>query len=127
MTIGELARKAEVGVETVRYYQRYGLIQEPAKPPRGYRRYPEATLHRLLFIRRAKTFGFSLSDIAELLKLENRSSACESACAMAQKNLKELRERKREIEELERQLIRLLQGCGDSSGCLVLKTLSGAT
>jgi MerR family transcriptional regulator, mercuric resistance operon regulatory protein len=68
MTIGRLAKEAGVNVETVRYYQRRGLIDEPAKPSGGHRRYQPAALKRIAFIRRAQSLGFSLAEIAILLK-----------------------------------------------------------
>jgi MerR family mercuric resistance operon transcriptional regulator len=68
MTIGRLAQEAGVNVETVRYYQRRGLIEEPQKPSGGHRRYQPAALRRIGFIRRAQALGFSLAEIAILLK-----------------------------------------------------------
>jgi MerR family mercuric resistance operon transcriptional regulator len=67
MTIGELARQAGVGVETVRYYQRRNLISEPPRRTRGFREYTEETLRTLRFIRRAKGLGFTLKEIQQLL------------------------------------------------------------
>lgn len=69
MTIGELARRAGVGVETVRYYQRRGLFPEPPRQPRGFREYPPEALELLRFIRRARGLGFSLREIERLLTL----------------------------------------------------------
>jgi len=69
-TIGGLARAAGVGVETVRYYQRRGLLPEPARPPGEIRRYGEADVKRLRFIRSAQAAGFTLSEIGELLALD---------------------------------------------------------
>src|SRR5688572_33498510 len=69
-TIGGLARAAGVGVETVRYYQRRGLLPEPARPPGEIRRYGEGDLRRLRFIRRAQAAGFTLEQIGELLALD---------------------------------------------------------
>ena len=66
MTIGRLAKAAAVHVETIRYYQRVGLIEEPRKPAGGHRSYPPETLDRLGFIRRAQELGFTLADIREL-------------------------------------------------------------
>jgi len=68
MTIGRLAKAAGVNVETVRYYQRRGLIVEPAKPHGGQRRYSNAVLARIAFIRRAQQLGFSLAEVKELLQ-----------------------------------------------------------
>ena len=75
MTIGSLAKAAEINVETIRYYQRLGLMTEPKKPLGGIRRYDDVALARLRFIRRARWLGFSLEKIGELLKLEDGTHA----------------------------------------------------
>jgi len=69
MRIGELARTVDVNVETIRYYQRIGLLELPEKPYGGMRSYNDEDLQRLRFIRRAQQLGFSLEDIRELLEL----------------------------------------------------------
>jgi len=69
-TISKLAKAANVNVETIRYYQRVGLIDKPQKPAHGYRHYPEDTLTRVRFIKRAQRLGFALSEVDELLKLD---------------------------------------------------------
>ena len=68
MTIGRLAKAAGVNVETIRYYQRRGLITEPHKPQGGHRRYPQGAIERIAFIRRAQQLGFSLAEVKELLQ-----------------------------------------------------------
>jgi len=83
-TIGGLAKAAGVGVETVRYYQRRGLLPEPARPPGEIRRYAEADMKRLRFIRSAQAAGFTLNEIKELLDLDaadDRARARELAAA----------------------------------------------
>ena len=70
LTIARLAEAAEVGVETVRFYQRSGLLAEPDKPATGYREYSHADVQRIRFIKRAQTLGFNLDNIAELLELD---------------------------------------------------------
>ena len=72
LTIGQLAQRAGVGVETVRFYEREGLISEPPRRPSGYRDYPLETVARIVFIRRAKDLGFTLKEINELLDLRVR-------------------------------------------------------
>ena len=72
LRIGQLAQRAGVGVETVRFYEREGLISEPPRRPSGYRDYPLDTVTRIVFIRRAKKLGFSLKEIRELLELRVR-------------------------------------------------------
>jgi len=69
LTIGELANAAGVNVQTIRYYERRGLLPEPARRPSGYREYPESDIARIGFIRRAQTLGFTLREIGELLEL----------------------------------------------------------
>jgi len=69
LTIGKVARLAEVGVEAIRFYQREGLIEEPSRRESGYRQYPKETIQRLRFIKRAKDLGFTLREIKELLAL----------------------------------------------------------
>lgn len=69
LTTGQLARQGGVGVETIRFYERRGLIERPPRRPSGYRQFPEQTVQRLRFIRRAKDLGFSLKEIKELLSL----------------------------------------------------------
>lgn len=70
LTRGKLARSAGVHSETIRYYERMGLLKEPARTPSGYRQYDADTLQRLIFIKHAQTLGFSLSEICELLALQ---------------------------------------------------------
>ena len=72
LTIGQLAQRAGVGVETIRFYEREGLISEPPRRPSGYRDYPLETVTRIVFIRRAKNLGFTLKEINELLELRVR-------------------------------------------------------
>ena len=69
LTIGKVAQRAGVGIDTVRFYERKGLIAEPPRGASGYRQYPEDTVSRIRFIRRAKELGFSLQEIRELLAL----------------------------------------------------------
>jgi MerR family copper efflux transcriptional regulator len=69
LTIGQLAQRAAVGVETVRFYEREGLISELPRRPSGYRDYPPEAVTRIVFIRRAKDLGFTLKAISELLEL----------------------------------------------------------
>ncbi len=70
LTIGRLAEAAGVGIETVRFYQRSGLLPEPERPLSGYREYSQADVRRIRFIKRAQTLGFNLEDIAGLLRLD---------------------------------------------------------
>jgi MerR family mercuric resistance operon transcriptional regulator len=77
MTIGGLAKAAGVNVETIRYYQRRGLIHEPRKPAGGQRRYPESVVGDLVFVRRAQQLGFTLAEIRDLLRLSDSADSGE--------------------------------------------------
>ena len=123
MTIGKLAEAAGIGVETVRYYQRIGLIEEPSKPDSGYRQYPEGALERIRFIRKAKDLGFSLKDVKELLTLRHEPDVCEEVCHTAERIRTEIRDRIRDLERLELTLSELLARSGKNSECPVLKAL----
>ncbi len=110
MTIGVLAAYAGVGVETVRYYQRSGLMSEPVKPVNGYRRYIAQDLQRLLFIRRAKNLGFSLKDIRALLALDNNKS-CQFTRDLAAARLDDLQARMKDLQLMAESLQNMLVSC----------------
>jgi len=92
LTIGQLAALAEVNVETVRYYQRRGLLCEPKRPAGSIRRYTSSELARLRYIRRAQTMGFSLDEIVGLLELDGRR-ACEQTKRLTEHKLLDVRKR----------------------------------
>mgnify|MGYP005870455355 CR=1 FL=1 len=111
-TISQLAKSAGVNVETVRYYQRRGLIEQPDKPARGYRRYPETTLNRIRFIKRAQELGFTLEEITSLLTLND--ACCQQAQDMASHKLASVRAKIADLRSLEITLNVLLQQCADN-------------
>ena len=113
-TIGRLAASAGVNVETVRYYQRRGLLSEPRRPAGGIRRYTSNDLARLRYIRRAQTMGFSLDEIVGLLERHGRR-ACEQTKRLTQHKLLDVRKRLGELRKLERQLSQLVASCGEAS------------
>jgi DNA-binding transcriptional MerR regulator len=121
MSIGELAAAARVNIETIRYYEREGILPEPPRTASGYRQYSDADRWRLAFIRRGKGLGFTLKEIAELLGAgEDRSVA--EVIALAEKRLTLV---DREIDALTRsrdQLRRLIETCatGSDDDCLDL-------
>ena len=128
MSIGRLARKAGVGVETIRFYERKGLIEQPARPrDGGYRVYPEETAHRIRFIRQAQELGFSLREVQDLLSLRTDPEA-DSRDVRARAAAK-LAEVKRKITELERiraaleDLIAACPGRGALRNCSIMETL----
>ena len=85
LTIGKLAQAAGASVETIRYYQRRGLLDEPAKPDGGHRRYSAQTAKRLRFIKRAQALGFTLSEVGGLLTLDEAGACIETRTAAARK------------------------------------------
>lgn len=116
-TIGSLARTAGVNVETIRYYQRRGLMTEPPRPHGGIRRYGERDLARLRFIKTAQWLGFTLNEIAELLRLEN-GSHCEEVSRLAEHKLEEVRRKQAELRRMESTLDGLVQACHERSGSM---------
>lgn len=119
MTIAGLARSADVGVETVRYYQRRGLLQTPARPPGGgqaggVRRYDGDDVRRLRFVRSAQTAGFTLEQIGELLALDATDDRARVR-QLAAERLGALDAKIRELEEARSSLRRLAKECGSGS------------
>ncbi len=132
MTISRAARKAGVGVETVRFYERKGLIEQPPKPlDAGFRIYPEETVQRIRFIRQAQEIGFSLSEIDELLSLRADPSADSSdvrARALAKRN--EVRQKIAHLEQIHAALEELISACpgaGALRQCSIMETLISAS
>ena len=124
LTIGFLARAADVNVETVRYYQRFGLIDEPAKPIEGYRVYPPETVDRLRFIKRAKQLGFSLKEITELLDLGE--GHCDDVRIRAEMKRTHVNEQIKDLKKLKNTLDTLIKSCQTETGttrCPIVETL----
>src|SRR6266446_4321310 len=127
LSIGQVARRAGVGVETVRFYEREGLLEEPPRRASGYRQYSEQVVTRLHFIKRAKQLGFSLKEISELLLL--RVDAQTSCDEVKQRTEAKLAEVKRKMLELQRMRQALLQvaslctGQGPTGRCPMLEAL----
>lgn len=92
LTIGVFAKAAGVNVETIRFYQRKGLLPEPDKPYGSIRRYGEADVTRVRFVKSAQRLGFSLDEIAELLRLDD-GTHCEEASSLAEHKLQDVREK----------------------------------
>lgn len=110
MTIGRLAKAAGVNVETVRYYQRRGLIREPHRPPGGQRHYGAAILEQLHFIRHAQQLGFSLDEVKSLLRLVDGGS-CREAIALSEEKDRMLEARQKQIREMRASLKRFIALC----------------
>ena len=122
-TIGTLARSAGVNVETIRYYQRRGLLPKPGKPVAGYRRYPAETLARLRFVKRAQELGFTLREIVELLALG--SASCRETQQLAAHKRADIEARMKDLGAMRRALNRLLRACaaGRSPDCPLIESL----
>ncbi len=127
LSIGQVARRAGVGVETVRFYEREGLLEEPPRRASGYRQYSEQVVTRLHFIKRAQKLGFSLKEISELLLL--RVDAQTSCDEVRQRTEAKLAEVERKLVELQRMRQALLQvhslcsGQGPTGRCPMLDAL----
>lgn len=126
-TIGQLARLSGVGVETIRYYEREGLISEPPRKASGYRQYPGNTLSRLRFIRHAKALGFSLKDIKGLLELRAApGTTCADVRKRAEEKIADVRIKLEMLRQMERALVKLSATCrgrGPISDCPILDAL----
>ena len=126
LTIGHLARAAGVSVETVRYYQRRGLVAEPERPPNSVRRYSEDSVNRIRFIRRAQDLGFTLAEIANLLALEDGRS-CRQTRELAGRKLALVESRLTDLNRLRKTLRELIARCDTSRGkvsCPIISVLS---
>ncbi|GAA6166357.1 MerR family transcriptional regulator [Sessilibacter corallicola] len=120
-TIGQLAGKAGVNVETIRYYERRNLLNKPVKPAQGYRQYREDALRRLVFIRRAQGLGFSLDEIADLIHLDD--AACSDVRVLAEARLDSVREKIQQLRSLENNLETMVKAClqnSDEAHCPIL-------
>ena len=127
LTVGALAGAAGVGRETVRFYERKGLIDEPPRTPAGYRRYPQDTVQRLRFIRRAQELGFTLGEIADLLALRvDEVSACGTVEVRAREKLEQVETKIADLRRIGASLHRLVDKCQarePTSDCPILEEL----
>lgn len=126
MTIGRLAAAAQVSVETIRYYQRRGLLDEPARLHGAYRRYPESSIKRMRFIKRAQGLGFSLAEIAILLN-GNRTACCADARALAQQKLALIERKLHDLAAMRATLAEMVGLCNsrnDSRDCPIIQSLA---
>ena len=125
LTISTAAKQAGVGVETIRYYQRIGLIQEPVKPVSGYRSYTNKDLQQLRFIQRAKLLGFSLSEIKTLLSLGEEN--CDQTKQLASSKLIDVKGKIKDLTAIADTLEKLVGSCesnGSSTACPIIEAIS---
>lgn len=126
LTIGSLARKTGAKVQTIRYYEQIGLMPKPGRTEGGQRRYGDAELDRLAFIRHARQLGFSLEAVRELLALSDHPNRpCFEADAIARRQLKQVEQRLARLEVLRIELKRMVHECsgGQTADCRVLEVL----
>ena len=123
-TISKLAKKANVGVETIRFYERKGLLEHPIKPIQGYRQYTEQALSRVLFIKRAQYLGFTLAEISSLLILS--ASNCEDVQQLAEQKLAVIEDKLSDLLNLKESLVSLVSDCKNNPSdkdCPIIQSL----
>ena len=126
MTIGRLAKEAGANVETIRYYQRRGLLDEPQKPAGGHRRYPAAATERIAFIRRAQRLGFSLAEVHSLIVQADASNWRETR-HIAERKFATLTQHVEQLNKMRRKLRTLLdkaQGRKGRAPCPIIVALT---
>ena len=126
LTIGRVAKLAEVNVETIRFYQRRGLLDEPPKPLGGYRWYPEDAVKRIRFIKRAQVLGFTLEEVTGLLHLEE-ACACAETRALAAHKVDVIDRKLADLAAMRKALASLVRQCDagePAKGCPIIQVLS---
>ena len=131
MTIGELAKACGVGVETIRFYERSGLIADPRQNGVGYRDYAATVVRRVKFIKQAQTLGFTLKEIADLLAIRvSPTTTCADVRAKAQGKILDIQEKVRVLRSFEaalEQLVSQCSGSGPASDCPILDAIETAS
>lgn len=129
MTRGEVAKRAGVGSETVRYYEQRGLIPEPSRSAGGYREYTERYVERIRFIKRAQELGFTLKEIKELLSLRvDPGVDCGAVKRRTQMKIAHVEEKMQDLERIRAALVDLAAACsgrGPTSECPILEAMRG--
>lgn len=129
LTIGQVARRSGVGIETVRFYEREGLLAKPARTASGYRQFDENVITRLRFIQRAKELGFTLNEIKELLSLRvDAETSCEDVRARAEAKIADVEDKIKALQRIKKALVRLTRECdarSSDSECPILDALEG--
>lgn len=126
MKIGEVAAASGCHPETIRYYERIGLLPAPARASNGYRAYAGTDVERLRFVARGRDLGFALDEIRSLLQLAGRDDlSCTEVDRVAQAHLSDVRTRIADLQRMAGELERVLDGCGRGrrAQCAILSTL----
>lgn len=127
MTIGDLAKRTGTTVETIRYYEKVGLLPAPLRTQGNYRAYDEGLLGRLSFVRRARDLGFSLDQIRELLKLaDEKDRSCDAVDAIARQHLDEIDRKIADLTAMRGALADIVGHCGQGTvaDCLIIEALA---
>lgn len=127
LTIGQLAKETGTHVETIRYYERQGLIAEPPRRASGYREFPPEYVERIRFIKRAQALGFTLREISELLALADGNPACKDIRKFTEEKIKVIETRIHDLARIKEVLQDLVKQCMSKkkiSGCPIIKSLS---
>jgi Cu(I)-responsive transcriptional regulator len=130
LTIGELGRRTDTKVETIRYYEQVGLLPAPARTPGNYRAYHTAHLKRLTFIRRSRELGFSIDQIRALLDLaDQRERSCEAVDIIAKQHRAEVDRKIADLRALRHELDSMIDQCrhGTVAECRIIESLSPST
>ena len=127
LKIGEVAERSGVNLQTILYYERQKLLPEPPRLPSGYRMFPEETVRRVRFIKRAQELGFSLTEILDLLSIQvDPSKECSDVKRLAKAKIANIEEKIRTLEAMKRVLgglAKLCSGQGPSSECPILESI----
>ena len=129
LTIGKAASAADLSIDTLRFYERSGLLKPPPRTAAGYRLYRREDVDRLRFIHRAKLLGFSLEEIGQLLRLNDGTGRRRDVKAVAARRLAELDQKLAELSRIRHALAHLVQACdaqGAVAGCPIIEALIGA-
>lgn len=127
MTIGQIARNSGTSIETIRFYEREGLIEKPPRTESGYRNYRPDVISRLSFIREAKSLGFSLMEIKELLFLKfSPDTNCGDVRSQAEKKILDIEHKIDSLQRMKQALVKLVTACpgsGPTSECPILEAM----
>ena len=125
LTISTIAKEIEISVETIRYYERIGLISQPEKPDKGYRVYDDEILEKLYFIKHAKKLGFSLKEISDMMIIG--SKGCKETKEIASQKLQNIKNKINDLESISKTLEGLIRACDSNSeykGCPIISAIS---
>ncbi|OIP35599.1 MAG: heavy metal-responsive transcriptional regulator [Deltaproteobacteria bacterium CG2_30_66_27] len=129
LTIGQVAKQCGVGVETIRFYEREGLIAQPSRPESGFRKYPPDAVRWVRFIQRSKALGFSLREIRELLSLRvDSATTCDAVKGRSEAKIADIEKKIRRLQEMKRALVKLTVACRGrrpTAECPILEALGG--